>query len=53
MCVCVFVQGGHIKIRAPARAVYTAVISDKCTFLRGKCESFPVIVGSYGCLREH
>ena len=23
--------------RAPARAVYTAVISDKCTFLRGKC----------------
>ena len=27
------------------RAVYTAVISDKCTFLRGKCKSFPVILG--------
>ena len=28
-------------VRAPARAVYTAVISDTCTFLRGKCEKFP------------
>ena len=31
--------------RAPARAVDTAVISDTCTFLRGKCKRFPVILG--------
>ena len=35
----------HDQSRAPARAVYTAVISDKYTFLRGKCKRFPVILG--------
>ena len=31
-------------VRARDRAVYTAVISDKCICLRGKCNSFPVPV---------
>ena len=33
---------GVVARRAPARAVYTAVMSDKCTFLRGKCKGPPV-----------
>ena len=31
--------------RAPARAVYTSVISDTCTVLHRKCKSFPVRLG--------
>ena len=41
------------RTRAPAQTVYTSVISDNCTFLRGKCKMFPVIIGSCGCWREH
>ena len=33
-----------VIVRAPARAVSTAVISNKCTFLRGKCGSFLVLI---------
>ena len=39
--------------RAPARAADAAVISDKYTFLRGKCKSFPRKIVSCGCWREH
>ena len=37
--------GPALVTSAPARAVYTAVISDKYIFLRGTCKSSPVILG--------
>ena len=44
------IDGCHIRYihfstcRDPARAVYTAVLSDRRTFLRGMCKSLPVIL---------
>ena len=37
----------------PVRLCHVAVISDKYTFLRGKCKSFPRKIVSCGCWREH
>ena len=34
----------HVPRWVPGRAVDAAVVSDKCTFLRGKCKRFPVLL---------
>ena len=45
MSICLSVLPVYLSARAPARAVYAAVISDNCTILRGKCKSSPVRLG--------
>ena len=42
-----------VRDRAPARAAYTAVISDKMHFSTWKVYKFPRKIGSCGCWREH